>query len=178
MKLIDTDFEGLFIVENQRIDDQRGFFEKKFNQELLSRITKNVGESYVSRSSKGVLRGLHFQRGLAAQTKLVTCISGSFIDIAVDLRKEKETFGRVFLYKVDSREPISLFIPGEFAHGIFALEDNTVLLNYAGSVYSPGNEGGILWSSVTELDFIKNPIISEKDSALPSLKIILESYEQ
>lgn len=175
MKIIQTKFNGLFIVENSRIIDQRGWFEKKHHSELLSGITPLVGESYTSMSSRGVLRGLHFQSGAFAQSKLITCLFGSFIDIAVDLRKNEPTFGQVFMHEVDSREAISIFIPGEFAHGTYALEDNTILLNYAGSVYAPGSEGGIKWDSIKELNFIRNPIISDKDMNLPEIDFVLRS---
>jgi dTDP-4-dehydrorhamnose 3,5-epimerase len=175
MKIIDTEFKGLKIIENNRIKDDRGWFEKKFHQELLKGITGSVGESYVSKSSKGVLRGLHFQTGKSAQSKLVTCLSGSFIDIAIDLRKEEPSFGKVFMYEVDSRKSASVFVPGEFAHGIYVLEDDTVLLNYASTVYSPGCEGGINYQSVLELRFISNPIVSEKDRVLPTIEQVLSA---
>ncbi len=174
MKLLDTNFKGLYVIENHRLYDDRGWFEKKYNSELLNAVSDTVGESYVSLSNKGVLRGLHFQAGSSSQSKLVTCISGSFIDIAIDLRKEEPTFGKVFMQEIDSRKSISVFIPGEFAHGIYALEDKTILLNYAGTVYSPGNEGGINWRSIKELDFLGSPIVSEKDLNLPYLDEVLD----
>jgi dTDP-4-dehydrorhamnose 3,5-epimerase len=148
MEVINTKFSGLNLIKNTRIEDSRGWFEKKYNGEILKGLSPNVGESYVSISKKGVLRGLHFQSGSSAQSKLVSCLSGSFIDIAVDLRKSEPTFGQVFLHEIDSRSAISLFIPGDFAHGIYALESNTIMLNYAGSLYAPGNEGGINWKSI------------------------------
>lgn len=173
MNLVKTAFNGLYIVENNRVIDQRGWFEKKFHSDLLSQANSNVGESYSSLSKRGVLRGLHFQGGQFSQSKLVTALTGSFIDIAVDLRRSEATFGKVFIHEVDSRKATSIFLPGEFAHGIYALEDNTILLNYAGSVYAPGLEGGINWSSIPELQFISNPILSEKDANLPSLDQVL-----
>jgi dTDP-4-dehydrorhamnose 3,5-epimerase len=175
MNKINTPFDDLYIVENNRIYDDRGWFEKKYHAELMSDISPIVGEVYTSLSNKNVLRGLHFQRGEKGQSKLVTCLAGSFIDIAVDLRKDKSTFGHVFTYKLDSRSSNSVFIPKEFAHGIFALEDNSILLNIAGSVYSSGDEGGILWSSLKELSFINNPMLSDKDANLPSWEEIVDS---
>lgn len=175
MNIKKTGFRGLYIIDNIRIVDDRGFFEKKYNQDLLKDLNIKVGESYVSLSKKGVLRGLHYQKGEASQSKLVTCIRGSFLDIAVDLRKSEPTFGRVFIKEIDCRQPVSVFVPGEFAHGIYSLEEDTVLLNHAGSVYSPGNEGGINWASIDELTFINNPIVSEKDLNLPNLDEVLES---
>jgi dTDP-4-dehydrorhamnose 3,5-epimerase len=174
MNKINTPFDGLYIIENNKIFDDRGWFEKKYHAELMSDISPIVGEVYTSMSNKNVLRGLHFQRGHKGQSKLVTCLAGSFIDIAVDLRKEKSTFGQVFTYKLDSRGSNSVFIPKEFAHGIFALEDNSILLNIAGSVYSPGDEGGILWSSLKELSFVNNPLLSDKDANLPSWEEIVD----
>ena len=173
MNLINTNFNGLYIIKNNRFLDERGWFEKKYHNELLSHSISKVHESYVSLSNQGVLRGLHFQIGQHAQSKLVTALSGSFIDIGVDLRKSEPTFGKVFMYEVNSKNPISIFLPGEFAHGIYVLEKNTILLNYAGNTYTPGMEGGIHWASIPELNFISDPIISEKDENLPSLQEVL-----
>lgn len=178
MKIVDTEFEGLFIIENIKIEDERGTFEKKFSSELLSKVMSNVGESYTSISKKGALRGLHFQKGSFAQAKLVTCLSGAFIDFAVDLRKEQKTFGKVFMMEISSNSAKSIYIPGDFAHGIYAIEDNTILLNYAGSVYRPGDEGGIKWNTIPDLKFIDNPLVSEKDSNLPSLETVLYNYDR
>ena len=170
-----TEFPGLKLINNNRILDNRGWFEKKFQSILLSELNMQVKEVYASHSARGVLRGLHFQSSANAQPKLVTCISGSFIDIAVDLRADLPTFGKVFIHEINSRNPISVYVPGEFAHGIYSLEENTIMLNMAGAIYSPGNEGGILWSSIPELAFINDPILSEKDANLPTLTEVISA---
>jgi dTDP-4-dehydrorhamnose 3,5-epimerase len=112
---------------------------------------------------------------MSAQSKLITCIKGSFLDIAVDLRPKQPTFGKCFIYEINSNTTKSLLIPGEFAHGVYALEDDSILLNMANNDYSPSDESGVNWNSIPELGFIKAPTVSSKDSLLPSLEDILKN---
>ena len=173
MKIKETKFNGLYIVQNDKIEDHRGWFRKIYHEEMLISIVKNIGETYVSLSKQGVLRGLHYQKGNAAQSTLITCLAGGFIDVAIDLRKHEPSFGQVFLHELNAGDGQSIYIPPEFAHGIYTTQDDTILLNHAGSVYAPGDEGGINWSSINELKFIKNPIVSEKDSSLDTIEKVL-----
>lgn len=174
MNRIKTNFDGLFIIESIRVSDNRGYFEKKYDLSLREFMPK-IYETYISSSNKNVLRGLHFQRGMSAQSKLITCIKGSFLDIAVDLRPKQPTFGKCFIYEINSNTTKSLLIPGEFAHGVYALEDDSILLNMANNDYSPSDESGVNWNSIPELGFIKTPTVSSKDSLLPSLEDILKN---
>ena len=174
MKIKKTKFNGLYIVENNRFSDGRGWFEKKFNSLELSGLLQGVTESYISKSVKGALRGLHFQEGEFAQDKLVTCVCGRFVDIALDLRKGEPTYKQVFMHELAEDDPFAIFVPGGFAHGIFSLENDTMLLSYASGAYNANNEMGILWKSIPELNFISNPIVSDKDSGLQRLEEYLE----
>jgi len=178
MYQIKTDFDGLFIIKPIRVPDNRGYFEKKYDLSLRE-LMPMICETYISSSNKNVLRGLHFQRGISSQSKLITCIKGSFLDIAVDLRPKQPTFGKCFIYELKSNATTSLLIPGEFAHGVYALEDDSILLNMASNDYSPSDESGINWNSIPELGFIKTPTVSSKDSLLLPLDDILKkiAYE-
>ena len=175
MKIVETNFKGLYIIQNNKIEDERGWFRKTYHEAMLKTIVTKIGETYVSLSKKGVLRGLHFQKGNAAQSKLITCLAGSFIDVAIDLRRNEPSFGQVFFQELNSGDGQSIYVPSEFAHGVYTTQDNTILLNQAGNVYSPGDEGGINWRSVKELRFIKDPIVSEKDNGLDNLENVLNN---
>lgn len=174
MQIKKTRFNGLCIVEYNRLSDGRGWFEKKFNSLDSAGLIQGVTESYISKSVKGALRGLHFQQGEFAQDKLVTCVCGRFIDIALDLRKCEPTYKQLFMHELDGNDPVAIFVPGGFAHGIYSLEHDTVLLSYASGAYNASEERGILWRSIPELSFISDPIVSEKDAGLQRFEEYLE----
>ena len=169
MKIYDTNFAELKIIEGSVFKDTRGIFLKNFNLDLKNTLMPNPVESYFSRSVKGAIRGLHFQRGQYAQAKLVFCVSGAFIDLATDLRRNRITFGKTFVTKLDANLGQGIFLPVGFAHGICSLEDDTEMVAHSSAQYSPLDEGGILWSSLNIALPIENPIVSIKDSQLPSI---------
>tara|TARA_B100001287_G_scaffold221004_1_gene190105 strand:- start:18 stop:539 length:522 start_codon:yes stop_codon:yes gene_type:complete len=171
MDIIDTNFDNLKIVNFFKADDLRGAFIKPFTNEL-SAVMENISEVYFSSSKKNVFRGLHFQSGAAAQSKFVCCLAGQIEDVAIDLRKEKKTYGNVFRIKLNAFENKGVIIPGGFAHGIYAHEDSTIV-NFCDKPYSPGNEGGICPTTVDEISDLNIEIISEKDKSLPSFKKII-----
>ena len=163
---------GLKIIEPKVIKDERGVFFESYNQAQLIKegIADNFLQDNQSVSNKGVLRGLHFQRGNYAQAKLVRVIKGSVLDIAVDLRKDSETFGKHFSIELNDRNNLMFYIPVGFAHGFIALEDNTIFVYKCSAFYNKESEGGIIWNDPT---LAINwgailPIISEKDALLPT----------
>lgn len=168
MNIIDTAFEGLKIVEYFRAPDDRGIFVKPWLQEELKSIFGEVSEAYFSFSHQGVLRGLHFQHGAKAQKKYIVCLSGSIEDIAVDLRRDSKTYKQVFRMKLDSLNGKGIIVPEGFAHGIFAHQDSTIV-NFCDKPYAPGDEGGIFWESIAELNDLNVTIVSEKDAHLKPL---------
>jgi dTDP-4-dehydrorhamnose 3,5-epimerase len=176
MKLFDTSFVDLKLIEGSIFQDSRGIFFKNFNFDLKNMLMPHPVESYFSRSVKGAIRGLHFQRGQYAQAKLVFCVSGAFIDLATDLRRNSKTFGKTFVAKLESNLGQGIFLPVGFAHGICSLEDNTEMVAVSSAQHSPDDEGGILWSSLGLTLPIENPIVSSKDSQLPSIETYITDH--
>jgi len=172
MIISEVSINGLKIIEPKVIKDERGVFFESYNQAQLIKegIADNFLQDNQSVSNKGVLRGLHFQRGNYAQAKLVRVIKGSVLDIAVDLRKDSETFGKHFSIELNDRNNLMFYIPVGFAHGFIALEDNTIFVYKCSALYNKESEGGIIWNDPT---LAINwgailPIISEKDALLPT----------
>ena len=167
MNITKTDIEGLIIIEPQIFKDSRGAFFESWNAKKFKQL--GISEDFVqdnqSISSKGVLRGLHFQNPPYAQAKLVRVIKGSVLDVAVDLRKNSPTYGMhvsVFLSEENNK---SFFIPKGFAHGFLSLEHNTVFNYKCSDYYNKESEGSLLWNDEDlKIDWqIDNPLVSEKD---------------
>lgn len=176
MKISDTKFPDLKLLEGAIFTDDRGFFFKNLNLDLKRVLMPDPVESYFSRSVKGAIRGLHFQRGKYAQAKLVFCVSGSFLDLATDLRRKSKTFGKTFVATLEANSGQGIFLPVGFAHGICALEDNTEMIAVSSAQYSPADEGGVLWSSLDVVLPIGNPIVSDKDSQLPGIDVYISNH--
>lgn len=139
-------------------------------------IDRSFPQDNISYSSKGVLRGLHFQKPPDEQAKLVWVLDGAVLDVAVDLRKNSPTFGKSVKLILESKSRNMLFIPEGFAHGFLALENSLFQYKCSGE-YKPGSEGGIIWND-PDLNIewgIADPIISEKDLQLPSFKAFQQS---
>lgn len=169
MNVIKTDIPDVFIFEPKVFGDDRGFFFESFNQvKFENTIGYNVNfvQDNHSRSSKGVLRGFHYQLPPLAQAKLVRCISGSLFDVAVDIREGSETFGCWVGIELSAENKKQIWIPEGFAHGFIALEEGTEILYKTNNVYSKEHERAIHWAD--DQLAIKWPIepitISEKDS--------------
>lgn len=165
--------EGVISIYPKIFGDERGYFLETFNeikyQEFIGGNLKFVQDN-VSKSSKGVLRGLHFQSPPYDQGKLVFVMHGKVIDVAVDIRKSSPTYGKYVKVLLDSKIKNQLWIPPGFAHGFCALEDETIFCYKCTNFYSPQHEQSILWNdSEINIDWEnKNPIVSEKDSkAIP-----------
>ncbi|WP_213751889.1 dTDP-4-dehydrorhamnose 3,5-epimerase, partial [Citrobacter freundii] len=148
MNVIKTEIPEVIIFEPKVFGDERGFFMESFNQRLFEEATGRKVEFVQdnhSKSSKGVLRGLHFQRAPYAQGKLVRCVSGEVYDVAVDIRKNSKTFGRWVGITLSAENKKQLWIPEGFAHGFMTLTDNTEFLYKTTNYYHPESECSILW---------------------------------
>jgi dTDP-4-dehydrorhamnose 3,5-epimerase len=168
MDVIKTDIEGLLIIQPRIFKDIRGYFFESYNVNSFSSV--GIDEVFIqdneSSSSKGVLRGLHFQKPPFAQGKLVRVVHGKVLDVAVDLRKASPTYGKHYSIELSTQNKTMFWIPPGFAHGFVALEDDTTFTYKCTQVYHQASEGCLLWND-PELNIdwtILNPIVSEKDN--------------
>jgi dTDP-4-dehydrorhamnose 3,5-epimerase len=174
MELIKTSIDGLLIIKPDVFKDERGYFFESYNKERFAKAGLNMDfvQDNESKSDKGVLRGLHFQKPPYAQGKLVRVIKGSVMDVAVDLRKESPTYGKWESVVLTEENKLQFWIPEGFAHGFVALEDNTIFNYKCTNVYNKESEGSILWND-PDINIswnIDNPILSEKDKISPLFK--------
>jgi dTDP-4-dehydrorhamnose 3,5-epimerase len=177
MKVDQTNLKGCFIISPEILSDKRGYFFESFNKlkfKELTGISIDFVQDNQSKSSKGVLRGLHFQVGKFEQAKLVRAVKGSVLDVCVDLRKGSETFGQYFSMVLDDKTHQQLFIPRGFAHGFLTLEDNTIINYKCDNYYNKESERGIIFNDKTlQIDWqshFDELIISEKDKTLPTFE--------
>ena len=162
------------IVEPKVFEDNRGFFMEtyKASEFIANGININFFQDNHSKSTKGVIRGLHFQHYPKPQTKLVRCIHGKIFDVAVDIRPDSKNFGKWFGIELSEENKKMLYIPEGFAHGFSVLSDEAEVLYKASNEYSPEHDAGIRWND-EELNIewqVKNPLVSQKDKILPTLK--------
>jgi dTDP-4-dehydrorhamnose 3,5-epimerase len=176
MQFIPTKIKGVYIIEPNVYTDDRGYFYESYRQDQLAKEIGDVGfvQDNQSFSSYGVLRGLHFQNPPRAQSKLVRCIQGSVLDVAVDLRKESSTFGEHVAVELNEANHKQLFIPHGFAHGFIVLSKTALFSYKCDDYYSKHHEAGVMWNDATiGIDWRlpeKDIIVSEKDSNLPILQ--------
>lgn len=176
MKVIDQPIPDCYVLEPTVFGDERGYFFESFNDALFEKLT-GVNRPFVqdnqSLSSKGVLRGLHFQLGDMAQAKLVRVIKGAVWDVAVDLRPESPTYKRWFGIELNETNKNLLYIPRGFGHGFVTLEDNTIFSYKCDNHYSKEKEGGVMWNDeILKIDWPVLDVpyqLSEKDRCLPNL---------
>jgi dTDP-4-dehydrorhamnose 3,5-epimerase len=173
MEIKETFIEGLVEIFPRIFKDERGFFLETYSQEVLrqSGITTDFVQDNQSFSIKGVLRGLHFQKEPYAQAKLVSVVSGSVLDVAVDLRPASPTFGKHFKVVLTAEKRNMLLVPEGFAHGFVALEDS-VFSYKCSNFYNKESESGIIWNDEDlGIDWgVANPLVSEKDVLLPKFR--------
>lgn len=177
MKIIETKLKGCFILEPTTYKDERGLFYESYQKNRFDRcIGQKVDfvQDNVSISKKGVLRGLHFQKGNSAQSKLVQVLKGEVLDVIVDLREDSPSFGKHFKMKISSENKIAIFIPKGMAHGFLALTDDVIFSYKCDTLYNPISETGILYNDPTlyiNWEMAEEELIlSEKDLKLPLLK--------
>jgi dTDP-4-dehydrorhamnose 3,5-epimerase len=178
MERIETSLEGCFILKPKTFNDQRGSLTKIFHQPTFEELglAGNFKEEYYSISSKGVIRGLHFQIPPSSHAKCIICLAGSIFDVVVDLRKSSHTYGQHFSVILKAEEPTLLYVPEGFAHGFMALEDNSLFLNKSTTVYDPTCDRGIKWDScgISWPDLA--PILSQKDEEMPTLASFISPF--
>ena len=173
MKFVNTPIEGLVIIEPTLFGDDRGYFLESYNKKEFE---KAIGEiSFVqdneSKSSKGVLRGLHFQKPPYTQAKLVRCIEGKVLDVAVDIREGSETFGQHVTVELTGENKKQVFIPRGFAHGFLVLSESAIFAYKVDNSYAPTHDAGIRWDdSLLNIQWgvsESEVLVSEKDAKLP-----------
>jgi len=177
MKVTETKLKGCFVVEPRVFNDDRGYFFESYNKEKFEELTGSkvdFVQDNESFSTKGVLRGLHFQKGEHAQAKLVRVTHGEVLDVAVDIRPESETFLQVVTVRLSAENKKQLFVPRGFAHGFIVLSD-TVVFNYkCDNFYNKASEGGIIYNDETlNINWVLDSsefLVSEKDLILPTIK--------
>lgn len=148
MNYIKTSIEGVYIIEPKVFCDARGYFFESFRQ---SEFDENIGKTVFvqdneSKSSRGVLRGLHYQRGSYSQAKLVRVIKGCVLDVAVDIRKDSPTYGKHVMVELSEDNKRQFFIPRHFAHGFLVLSDEAVFTYKVDNVYAPHAEASIKYN--------------------------------
>ena len=163
-----TNLQDASIIDLEKNEDDRGFFSRIFCKKEFTKLGLDSDWVQINHSSsllKGTLRGLHFQVGKSAETKLIKCISGSIWDVIVDLRKESISYGKWFGINLSAKNKTMLYVPKGFAHGFISLEDNSDIIYLVSQYYSKNNEYGLLWNdSDIGIDWPLTPmIISEKD---------------
>jgi len=177
MKIIKTNFEGVFILEPDIYYDSRGFFSEIFNKKNFEKATGlNIDfvQDNLARSGKGVLRGMHFQKGKNAQSKLVTVLKGKVQDVIIDIRPESSTYGKYLSLILSEENRRQLFIPKGFAHGYLSLEDENLFYYKIDNYYNKEAEGGIFYADKDiGINWLMNQdklVLSEKDRSLPFFK--------
>ncbi len=177
MKLQKTPLEDCYIIEPTVFEDERGYFYEKYNQkkfEELSGIEGHFVQDNISKSSYGVLRGIHLQKGEYAQAKLVSCLEGAVWDVAVDLRKDSKTFGKWFGIELNAGNRLQLYVPRGFGHGFSVISETAIFAYKCDNYYHKNAESGIMYNDADlNIDWKlaeQDIIISEKDQILPFFK--------
>ena len=149
MKIKETILKDCYIIEPTLFEDDRGYFYEKFNESKFEQLTGMNGhfvQDNISKSSYGVLRGLHLQKGENAQAKLVSCLEGRVWDIAVDLREDSPSFGKWFGVELTGENKLQFYIPRGFAHGFAVLSESAIFAYKCDNFYDKESEGGIIWN--------------------------------
>ena len=176
MEVIKTPIEGLFVIEPRVFFDARGYFVETYNEQRYQAagIYARFVQDNQSCSSYGVVRGLHFQRPPFTQAKLVSCVVGKVLDVAVDIRKDSPTYGQWYAVELSAENHKQFFIPRGFAHGFSVLSDTAVFSYKCDNLYHPEADGGILLSDeALNIDWqvpAESRILSEKDTKHPLLR--------
>ena len=177
MKIKETPLKDCYIIEPTVFEDDRGYFYEKFNEKKFEELTGLNGhfvQDNISKSSYGVLRGVHLQKGEHEQAKLVSCLEGKVWDVAVDLRKDSPTFGKWFGVELTPENKLQLYIPRGFGHGFSVLSDTAIFAYKCDNFYEKDAEGSVIWND-EELNIdwkLHKEVIqlSDKDQHLPLFK--------
>lgn len=183
MNITSLEIPEIKIIQTKKFGDDRGYFSETYNKKLLEKnsITIDFIQDNQSLSTQeNVLRGLHYQSPPFAQDKLVRCLAGSILDVAVDIRKESPTYGKHIKKIISSDNFEQILVPVGFAHGFVTLEPNTLVMYKVSNYYSAENDNGIMWNdSQINIDWgidEKSVILSEKDSKQPSFSQIKSPF--
>ena len=175
MKITKTKLEGVVIIEPDVFGDNRGFFMESWNKKKMAEAGLDydfVQDNHSKSTVKGTLRGIHFQKGDKAQAKLVRCVKGAVLDVAVDLRRNSPTFKQWVGVELSEENKKQLLIPRGFGHGFVTLTDDVEFLYKADNYYAPEADAGIRWNDpdIGVEWGVENPILSEKDKKNPFLQ--------
>ena len=176
MKITETKFKGIYIIEPQVFGDNRGWFMETYSKIKMPQIDCDFVQDNQSFSAqKGTLRGIHFQTPPMAQAKLLRCSRGALMDYAVDIDPESETYKQWICVELSAENKKQLFIPRGYGHGFITLTEDTELIYKADNYYSPEHDRAILWSDPElSIDWgTDTPIVSEKDKTAPLLKDVI-----
>lgn len=175
MKIKETPLKDCYIIEPTIFEDDRGYFFEKFNENKFEELTGMNGhfvQDNISKSSYGVLRGLHLQKGEHAQAKLVSCLEGRVYDVAVDLRKDSPTYGKCFGIELTAENKLQLYVPRGFGHGFSVLSETAVFSYKCDNFYNKESEGSVLWNDKDlNIDWQlpeQDVVLSEKDKISPT----------
>jgi dTDP-4-dehydrorhamnose 3,5-epimerase len=170
MQAVPTRIPDVLVLEPTVFGDARGFFMETFNSQAFARLT-GCGKAFVqdnhSRSSRGVLRGLHYQLGAHPQDKLVRCVAGEILDVAVDIRRNSPTFGQWVAERLTAENKKQLWVPVGFAHGFIVLSETAEMLYKVTDYYDPAGERAIAWNDpdlAIDWQFSGQPLLSAKDA--------------
>ena len=181
MKITKTKLEGVVIIEPDVFGDNRGFFMESWNKKKMTEAGLDydfVQDNHSKSTVKGTLRGIHFQKGDKAQAKLVRCVKGAVLDVAVDLRRKSPTFKQWVSVELSEENKKQLLIPRGFGHGFVTLTDDVEFLYKADNYYAPEADAGIRWND-PEIGVewgVENPLLSEKDKNNPFLEDCKELF--
>lgn len=182
MKVEETKLKDCFIIHDTVFNDDRGYFFESFNKQRFAALT-GIAPDFVqdnqSKSTRGVLRGIHFQQGEHVQAKLVRVIEGSVLDVAVDLRKTSPTFGQYVAVELSAENHVQLFVPRGFGHAFVVLSLEATFFYKCDNLYNKASEGGIIYNDDTiginwQIDAAE-VLLSEKDAALPTFNSIKDT---
>ena len=171
MKIKETPLKDCYIIEPTIFEDDRGYFYEKFNEQKFEELTGMNGhfvQDNISKSSYGVLRGLHLQKGEHSQAKLVSCLEGKVFDVAVDLRKDSPTYGKWFGVELSTENKLQFYVPRGFGHGFSVLSETAIFAYKCDNFYNKESEGGVLWND-QELNI---------DWRLPAADVLLSAKDK
>lgn len=183
MQITQTGLDGLLVLKPNVIEDHRGFFMESYNKKTLKEheINHEFVQDNHSKSTYGVLRGLHFQNPPYAQTKLVRVIKGEILDVVVDIRKSSSTYGQSYSIKLSGRNKKQILVPRGFAHGFVVLSDIAEIIYKCDNYYNNANEGGLMYNDPAfEINWVvdnSDIILSEKDQEYPPFASFKSQFE-
>ena len=183
MKVIKTAIEDVVIIEPDVFGDARGYFFESYSQKKFDEQVRPVKfvQDNESKSKYGVLRGLHYQKGKDAQSKLVRVVKGRVLDVAVDIRKGSPTFGKYVAVELTEDNHRQLFVPRGFAHGFSVLSEEAIFQYKCDNLYAPQSEGAISWNDPDiDIDWqlpAEDVLLSAKDAAHPQLKDATDLFD-